>query len=181
MNAPNAPDAALDREGRAARRRKRGDSGFSAVELAVSSVIVLFVFGAFSSAVVDAVDVSVRTVGGATLQEEARRILDRLRRDITMTGRITAAADPSGVAMPAVFSNNVAPLGLVAFKHDLNSTLEEIAANFAPAPDPPEPLNPPPFVAPGNEWEPYGFREFVFRLPEDVTGDGVIVSPGGAI
>jgi hypothetical protein len=168
MNTPHRP------------ARARRDAGFSALELAVSATILLVVFGAFSAAVTDAVGTSVATVSSVTLQEEARRILDRLRRDVGMTGRIDATVDPTGVAMPAVFANGAAPAGLEAFEHD-QELLAEIASTFAPAPVPEEPFSPPPFVAPGNEWEPLGFREFVFRLPRDTTGDGRICSTGGQI
>lgn len=159
------------------RRRERG---FSAIELAVASAISLIVFGTFTTAVTDAIGTSVTTVSTTTLQEDARRILERLRRDLTMTGAIPAATDPTGVALPAVFSNGGAPAGLEEFAHD-ESYLESLAAQFAPAPEPEQPFNPPPFVAPGNEWEPFGFREFVFRLPRDVDGDGRIVTAAGAI
>jgi hypothetical protein len=165
---------------RPSRRRGRRDAGFSALELTVSATILLAVFGAFATAVTDAVSTSVSTVSAASLQEEARRILDRLRRDVAMTGRIDAAVDPTGAALPAVYSNGDAPAGLEIFEHDVE-TLTNIASEFAPAPTPEEPFNPPPFVAPGNENEPFGFREFVFRLPRDVDGDGRIVSAVGAV
>ena len=160
--------------------RRRRDAGFSALELTVSASIMLVVFGGFSVAVTDSIGTSVATVSAVTLQEEARRVLDRLRRDVSMTGRITAAVDPTGVALPAVVTNGAAPAELDAFEHD-TELLAAIASTFPPAPEPEQPFSPPPFVAPGNEWEPLGFREFIFRLPRDTTGDGRICSTGGAI
>lgn len=158
----------------------RRDAGFSALELTISASIMLIVFGGFTVAVTDSIGTSVATVSAVTLQEEARRVLDRLRRDVSMTGRITAAVDPSGVALPAVVSNGAAPVGLEVFEHD-TGVLTTLAATFAPAPEPEQPFSPPPFVAPGNEQEPLGFRDFIFRVPRDTTGDGRICSTGGAI
>jgi hypothetical protein len=159
---------------------RRGDAGFTAAELAVASAISLVVFGVFTSAITDAIGTAVTTVSSTTLQEDARRVLERLRRDVTMSGRIAAAVDPTGVDLPAVFSNGEAAGGLAAFAHD-EGALATIALGFAPAPEPPEPFSPPAYVAPGNEWEPYGFRDFIFRLPRDVDGDGRIVNAAGAI
>jgi hypothetical protein len=163
-----------------ARGARRTDAGYTAAELAVASAISLIVFGVFTTAITDAIGTTVTTVSSTTLQEDARRVLERLRRDLTMTGPIAAAVDPTGTDLPAVFVNGDATGGLAAFAHD-QSALAAIAAGFAPAPEPDEPFSPPPFVAPGNEWEPYGFRDFVFRLPRDVDGDGRIVTGAGAV
>ncbi|HYC76537.1 MAG TPA: hypothetical protein VEI02_02815 [Planctomycetota bacterium] len=163
---------------RTVRRRERG---FTMLEVILAGSMIAFVFGLYASSVADAIGVATTGVSTVSLQEEARRILERLRRDVAMTGGIDAAADPLGVAFPVVSINGQAPTALAThFQHDV-ATLTAIASTFAPAPEPPEPFNPPPYVAPGNELEPYGFREFLFRLPRDVTGDGRICSTGGAV
>jgi prepilin-type N-terminal cleavage/methylation domain-containing protein len=152
----------------------RRDAGFTLLETMIVLVVSLVVFGGFSLSVTDAVDFSVSGVGAADLQEIGRHAMDMIKADIQRTGRFM---DPTlGLQLPHVFSNGQpSPLMVAAFDHD-NVYLAALAATF-PTPAPwPQPANPPAFVAPGSEIEPKGIREFVFRLPADLDGDGRIVS-----
>jgi hypothetical protein len=152
----------------------RGDGGFSIVEVMLVLVLSIVVFGGFTLSVTDAVDFSVHGVGAADLQEIGRTTMDRIKRDLQSTGR--GMDGDLGLLLPHVFSNGQPdPLMDQAFQHDA-AALTAIAATFPTPPPWPTPSNPPAFVAPGSELEPMGIRECVFRLPEDLDGDGRIVS-----
>ena len=62
------------------------------------------------------------------------------------------------------------------FEHHA-AVLELMASAFPPPPPvSPEPSSPSPFVAPGSAASPLGLREIVYRLPQDVDGDGRVLS-----
>ena len=154
-------------------QRKR-QSGITLVEVTVSMMFTMMIFGIYATAVVDSVDASASNIGGASLHEIGRRTLETIARDLSRTGN---AMDVTwGIQFPHVFSNGQpAPALAGGWEHD-TAELAAIVAAFPPGPPPPpEPLNPPPFVAPGFELTPMGIREIVFRLPEDLDGDGRIL------
>jgi prepilin-type N-terminal cleavage/methylation domain-containing protein len=150
------------------------EGGFTLVEMMIVLVISLVVFGGFTLAVTDAVDFSVHGVGAADLQEIGRTALDQIKRDLQSTGRFMDA--DLALLLPHVFSNGQPdPAMDPAFLHD-TAYLGALAATFPTPPPWPTPASPPPFVAPGSEIQPLGIRECVFRLPQDLDGDGRIVS-----
>lgn len=157
------------------RPRRHRERGTTLLELLISAAISLVIFGTFALGVVDGIDWSTQSIGTSDVQEIGRRALEVLRRDLVRTGRITV--DPAtGILLPAVTSNGTAPAALGnAFTHHTQA-LEALAAGFPVAPEWAEPANPPPFVAPGSELEPFGIREIIFRVPQDLDGDGRLLS-----
>jgi hypothetical protein len=157
------------------RERRHRERGTSLLELLISAAISLVIFGTFALGVVDGIDWSTQSIGTSDVQEIGRRALETIRRDLVRAGRITI--DPAtGVLLPAVTSNGTAPTALgPAFTHHTQA-LEDIAAGFPVAPEWAAPANPPPFVAPGSELEPFGLREIIFRVPQDLDGDGRLLS-----
>jgi prepilin-type N-terminal cleavage/methylation domain-containing protein len=157
-------------------RELASQAGFTLLESIIVLVLSLVIFGTFSLSVSDAVDFSTHNVGAADLQEIGRRTMDIIKRDVAATGWLADAA--TGIDLPSVGSNGNCDAALQPeFEHDAIA-LAALAATF-PVPAPwPTPANPPAFVAPGNELEPFGIREIVFRLPQDIDGDGRIVDAG---
>ncbi len=151
-----------------------GQSGMTLVEAIIVMFLTTILFGTFSLAVNDAADFSASNLGAANLQDQGRVVIERIRHDINAAGRIT---DPVfNVAMPQVFTNGVPSSTFTSFLEHDATTLAARAAYFPTAPTYTTPVNPPLFVAPGNESEPMGFREIVMRIPADNDHDGRIVS-----
>lgn len=159
---------------------RRHQRGFSLVEVTVSLVFTMLIFGTYAAAVVDSVEFSASNIGGASLHEIGRRTLESIARDLTRTGNFIDAV--TGIPFPHVFKNGQ-PEAVLAnnWQHNVDE-LTAIAATFPPGPPPPpEPVNPPPFVAPGFELTPMGIREIIFRVPEDLNGDGRLLAANHTI
>ncbi len=150
---------------------RRRESGVTIMEMSVVMLFTMLIFGSYATAVVDGVEFTATNVGGASLHEIGRRTLETIARDLSRTGRAT---DPVyGIFMPHVFREGSPDATLAGnWAHD-QVALQALVQSFPPGPPPPpEPVNPPPFVAPGFELTPMGVREIIFRLPEDENGDG---------
>jgi|GEM_PF-3717479 hypothetical protein len=155
-------------------KQRRRQSGVTIMEMSIVMLFTMLIFGTYASSVVDGVEFTASNVGGASLHEIGRRTLENIARDLSRTGRFT---DPEfGIFMPHVFRNGSPEAILNSnWGHD-QQALQALVATFPPGPPPPpEPANPPPFVAPGFELTPMAIREIIFRLPEDLNGDGRIL------
>ncbi len=156
------------------RPNRRSDRGFTLIEGIIVMGLTTMMFGVFSMAVNDAADFSATNLGSANLQDQGRIVLEQVRRDVAMGGRIT---DPVyAIPMPSTFVNGTPVSALQStLRHD-TTVLTARASHFPPAVSWTTPANPPPYVAPGNENEPMAFREIVIRQPADRDGDGRILA-----